>query len=341
MLYFPNQYQLSQDCRQCKDTGRSRRARAPDVACVATRAPATPVDIELETPPVEGGPSGVPDKALCIVNTSMSIFHTLLAVTTYVVGDPNLTLQVWGTSLALNQDPEIDSFLSLEARPVGELPYTGIVILFFALSAVFHFGNAWLWNRYSLSRLEDKHAPTRWMEYFFSASVMILCVAYPAGLQQGMEMFFCFMLIATTMLFGDLTERMNKPKPDEDAWALPLPARLIPHLQGYVPQMAAWIGIFVRFYAGTDGEDNPGPPPFVYALVWTQAVLFFSFGFVQLVVLLRPPSKYVQGEFAYQVLSLVAKGALGGILLVNVLFLSSFECIFDEVAENNSNCTAD
>lgn len=343
MLHFPNQYQLSQECRRCKDTGRTGGLRAPEAnACTPRRTLATPLEV------VDGEPSAssaatpaVPRTALRIWNSVMCAFHTLLAVITFVVGDADLMLQVWGASLTLNTDPDIDSFLALESRPVGQISYTGIVVLFFALSAIFHFGNGWVWHDFYVRRLADKHAPTRWAEYFFSASVMILCIGYPAGLQQQVEMFFAFSLIATTMLFGDLTERMNKPSPSADAWALPVSERLLPHLMGYIPQVAAWVGILVAFYGGSDGTDGAGPPEFVYYLVWTQAALFFSFGFVQLIVLLRPPSKYVQGEIMYQILSLVAKGTLGGILLANVLFLSRFECIIEDVAANNPDCATD
>jgi len=51
---------------------------------------------------------------------------------------------------------------------------------------------------------------------------------------------------------------------------------------------------------------------------------------VQLVVSLRPPSKYYQGEIAYMWLSLLAKGVLGIVVLSNVLILGSFAEIYED-----------
>mgnify|MGYP006145545853 CR=1 FL=1 len=59
-------------------------------------------------------------------------------------------------------------------------------------------------------------------------------------------------------------------------------------------------------------------------------LIFWSFGVVQLVVSLRPPAKYYQGELAYMWLSLIAKGLLGIVVLSNVLILGSFTEIFEQ-----------
>ena len=42
-----------------------------------------------------------------------------------------------------------------------------------------------------------------------------------------------------------------------------------------------------------------------------------------------PPRHFYRGELAFQVLSLTAKGLLGGLLLGNVLMLSAFEELYD------------
>lgn len=49
---------------------------------------------------------------------------------------------------------------------------------------------------------------------------------------------------------------------------------------------------------------------------------------MQLVVSLRPPAKYYQGEIVYMWLSLLAKGVLGLLVLSNVLVLGSFTDIY-------------
>jgi len=67
-----------------------------------------------------------------------------------------------------------------------------------------------------------------------------------------------------------------------------------------------------------------------YGIVFGELLLFWSFGVVQLVVSLRPPSKYYQGEIAYMWLSLLAKGVLGIVVLSNVLILGSFAEIYED-----------
>tara|TARA_B100001989_G_C24525905_1_gene458647 strand:- start:1242 stop:1793 length:552 start_codon:yes stop_codon:yes gene_type:complete len=176
--------------------------------------------------------------------------------------------------------------------------------------------------------MEEQQSPFRWMEYTLSAAVMILIVSYGAGVRIDVELFMLFVLIATTMFFGHLTEVINKKSKTADEWTLSLGQRLTPHLMGYLPQISAWVVIVYTFMS-----NSGDAPDFVAAIIWTELALFFSFGFVQLVVILRPPSKYVQGEVAYQVLSLVSKGLLGVIMMVNVIFLGSWTCIVDEIKD--------
>tara|TARA_B110001450_G_scaffold251940_1_gene272804 strand:+ start:1227 stop:1514 length:288 start_codon:yes stop_codon:yes gene_type:complete len=92
---------------------------------------------------------------------------------------------------------------------------------------------------------------------------------------------------------------------------------------GYVPQIVVWYLILAQFYtavADADASDDTRKmPDFVYAIVWGELCLFWSFGFVQLVVLCMPPEKYPYGELVYQLLSLVSKGLLGILLLANAL----------------------
>ena len=85
------------------------------------------------------------------------------------------------------------------------------------------------------------------------------------------------------------------------------------------------------FWNVTDAEREP--PAFVYAIVISQFVLFSCFGFTQFVILFQKkgPKNYYWGEWSYQVLSLLAKGVLGMLLIVNVLLFDSFE---DAVADD-------
>lgn len=296
--------------------------------------------LEVATEIVESNDSGAELAAfrrLRFYNVSMAIFHTIFAVLALVLGKHDLSLSLWEYRMGLNNNTEIDSFLAPTFRESAlSIPLTFTTAFFFILSAFFHFGNGFLWNGCYNRCLSMKMVPSRWIEYFFSATTMIITIAYPAGIVQFTELFCIGALIATTMIFGHLTEVISRPSPDSDTWLLPLSARLAPHILGYIPQLAAWFVILFTFYSSTSGGDGEeGPPDFVFALVWLQVFLFFAFGFVQLVVLCRAPSKYIQGEYVYQTLSLLAKGMLGIMLLVNVLFFSNFECINEEFRNRN------
>ena len=80
-----------------------------------------------------------------------------------------------------------------------------------------------------------------------------------------------------------------------------------------------WVPLLHSFFWNSSNADQ-GPPAFVTAIIISQAVLFSCFGLVQFVILFRSdgPSVYFYGEFAYQVLSLAAKGVLGTLLFLTM-----------------------
>ena len=69
-------------------------------------------------------------------------------------------------------------------------------------------------------------------------------------------------------------------------------------------------------------------PAFVVPVVVAQMVLFGSFGLVLLWQQLNRPSRWIYGEYAFQVLSLASKALLGVVLVVNVLVFDQYDCIF-------------
>ena len=87
----------------------------------------------------------------------------------------------------------------------------------------------------------------------------------------------------------------------------------------------AWFPLLHSFYYNS--SDGQGAPDFVFVILWSQVVLFTCFGATQFILLWRDdgPSLYYYGEVSYQVLSLLAKGVLGIVLMFNVLMYDSFE----------------
>jgi len=271
-----------------------------------------------------------PARQLRMWNGAMSLFHFVFMITTLAAGNLGLSVPVYKTSLQYIErasgEASGPAFVIVpQYSEMMTLPLTWIVAAFFFASSLAHFGNATLWRGFYERELAQCRVPTRWIEYFFSASIMIFAISYGVGVREFYLLLGIVALISTTMLFGYLTELIAAPC-SESEWHEPFLKRAAPHLLGYIPQLAAWAIIVFHFYTGP-GEGS-SPPGFVYAIVWIEMGLFFSFGFVQLAQQLMPPSRYYLGEIAYQWLSLIAKGFLGLLLLTNVLVLSSFDEMF-------------
>jgi hypothetical protein len=147
--------------------------------------------------------------------------------------------------------------------------------------------------------------PARWAEYSVSASIMIVLIAMFTGIRDLAALIALFGVNTAMILFGWLMERHQSPgRPDWSAF-------WFGSLAGAVP----WIAIGV-YLAG-----SATPPGFVWAIVVTQFVLFFSFAANMVLQYRRlgPWRDYLFGERAYVVLSLVAKSLLAWLIFANVL----------------------
>ena len=263
---------------------------------------------------------------LTAFNLAMCAFHTTFVVVVVSTANMKLSVPLYDTALEFTAATATEG-MRLEPLYVesGGLRVSVLAAAFFACSAVAHLGNAVLWRSSYLDGLARGQCLSRWVEYFVSASVMMLAIAYTSGIRCYSQLLQIFALTATTMTFGWLNEVINRPScGGEDRWEHPFLFRAQAHLCGYIPQIAAWYCILYAFLGASDGGAC-GPPDFVYFIVLGEAAVFFSFGAPQLFQVLAPPSRYVWGEYAYQVLSLVAKGLLGMTLLFNVLIYDSFD----------------
>lgn len=288
----------------------------------------------------------VPARTLTIMNGLLCGFHATFATITLVVGNTDLRVPVYGSGIKLivggtngsNVGTDAEEGFALKpdfSERATWLYLTWTTACFFLLSFVFHLGNALLWRKPYLRLLASGYAPFRWVEYTFSASVMILILAYTAGTTTLPVLVALFGFTAITMAFGHLHEVICRPKSLKE-WAVSNPLeRLQAHIIGYVPQIFAWVLVVAQFLeaGGQSTTDSKGEtsemPAFVYGIVFGELLIFWCFGIVQLVVSLRPPDKYYQGEIAYMWLSLFAKGVLGLLVLSNVLMLGSFTEIYE------------
>ena len=282
-----------------------------------------------------------PDRRSLLVawNRGMAAMHALFAIATLATADMGMRFPLYRPAYSVVRPGggggggEADAYSTwVQARslePDGHYLYVAwCALAFSALSAGFHFANAQLWRSWYLSNISDARCPARWVEYALSAPLQAVCIAYLTGSTTTDSVVSVFVLVSTTMFFGHLTEDASRPD-GEEGWTRPPTERLVPHLLGYVPFLAA-VGIILQGFARAsgvsavvDGEER-SMPSFVYAIVTSQLLLFTSFTFVQLAATLRAPKWYVQGEIAYMVLSLVAKGILSFLLLTNVIALQFF-----------------
>jgi hypothetical protein len=224
-------------------------------------------------------------------------------------------------------DPEQGWDLVPTLEEAEELPFTILASSFFILSALFHLLNFTILRPYYLYQLTQCYTPTRWTEYFFSASVMQLLIAYTLGIRERFSLYAAAVLVAVTMPFGYWGEQLARPA-SPDAWTKPLAYRLFPWIVGHIPQVASWGIVVAQLYDGQSDIDRV--PWFVFLILWGELALFFSFGFVQLGTQCMPPRSFWKGELAFQVLSLVAKGLLGLVLIFNVLMLSQFDDLYQD-----------
>jgi len=138
----------------------------------------------------------------------------------------------------------------------------------------------------------------RWVEYSFSATLMIVLISFYAGITLINAVIAIAGVNVAMILFGWLQERMNPPDRKSTT--------MLPFWFGTIAGLAPWISIAVSIIGSAT------VPGFVYGIVIVQFVLFFSFGLNQWLQY-RGAGRwddYAYGEKAYLVLSLSAKSIL-------------------------------
>ena len=175
--------------------------------------------------------------------------------------------------------------------------------------------------------IKEGKNPLRFIEYSFSASIMLISIALLNGVTDINLITSIAVLTSACQLCGLSVEYVDNIK---IKWLL--------HLTGWMQFCWAYGIIFHAFFKSIDvaNEDSgSGPPSFVYVIVIALFLLYSSFGFVQLFEMLYSV-KYIRDtclnkkenidpvfkEKAYICLSLTAKLLLGWMIFGNVLILS-------------------
>lgn len=183
-----------------------------------------------------------------------------------------------------------------------ELPFGPLVASFLFMSAIAHFTislpGVYDWYVRNLKRGINK---ARWIEYSFSASVMIVAIATLFGIYDIAALVALFALNAAMILFGWMMELHNQTT-EKTNWT----AFIFGCIVGAVP----WIAIGIYFVGSvTSGENVPN---FVYA-IYVSLFVFFNIFAVNQYLQYKQVGRwkdYLFGEKVYIVLSLVAKSLL-------------------------------
>lgn len=179
-----------------------------------------------------------------------------------------------------------------------DLPIGAAIALFLVLAALDHLLTSTVFRR---TYDDDLHAGInrfRWVEYSFSATLMVVLIALYTGIDGIAALIGIAGANVAMILFGWLQEAANPPARST--------VTMKPFWFGCVAGIAPWVAIGYNLVAA---EEVPG---FVVGIFVSLFVFFNSFALNQWLQYRQvgPWRSYVFGEKAYLVLSLVAKSAL-------------------------------
>jgi hypothetical protein len=139
----------------------------------------------------------------------------------------------------------------------------------------------------------------RWIEYFFSSSIMIVLIAQITGISDIAALIAIFGINACMILFGALQEKYENP--GKPSW--------LPFWFGSFAGAIPWIAIAI--YVWAPGLDV-SPPGFVYGIIASLFVFFncFAINMILQYKKVGPWRDYLFGEKVYILLSLTAKALL-------------------------------
>lgn len=176
-----------------------------------------------------------------------------------------------------------------------------LVAGFFFLSAIAHFSIASFYRRRYNEQLKLGINKARWIEYSISASIMMVAISLLVGIYDAMSLLMIFVLAGVMNLLGLVMEVHNQTT-NKTNWL----SYWLGCLAGIVP----WI--VIAFYLWLGAANGSSAPAFVY-WIFVSIFVFFNCFAINMVLQYKkigPWKDYLYGEFAYIVLSLVAKSLL-------------------------------
>jgi hypothetical protein len=185
------------------------------------------------------------------------------------------------------------------------------IFAFMAISAaaLLIIASPWVFPWYKRNLLQNRNNG-RWIEYFFSSSIMIVLISQICGISDIAALIAIFAVNGSMILFGALQEKYEKP--GKPGW--------LPFWFGSFAGIIPWVGILIYVIAP---GISANPPGFVYGIIVSLFVFFNCFA-VNMVLQYKKAGKwadYLYGEKVYIILSLTAKSLLAWQVFANVLVL--------------------
>lgn len=176
------------------------------------------------------------------------------------------------------------------------------VAAFSLLSFFFHLLVATVARRTYERGIAREQNPFRWIEYSFSATLMIVLITMLLGDYDIGALIGVAGANVSMILFGWLMERQNGPDGPVDWY---------PFVFGCIAGPVPWI-VIVVYFQGALGNADEAVPAWVWGIMFSVFALFNCFAINQFLQYKRVGKwrRYVVGEGTYIVLSLVAKTAL-------------------------------
>jgi len=201
--------------------------------------------------------------------------------------------------------------VNVEYASVGRIPLEWLVCAFHMMSVFAHFLNmvSTMYTDWLVRRMN----PGRWLEYFFSASIMQAVLLVMTGYTDVWLLSTSAVLMAITQVFGHTTEQYlyAADKADKGLLDLHFAEKWQFFFAGVVSFSPPWVAIYYSFLWSIDNSD-PGPPEWVKALIWTLVLTFASFAFVMVYYMRNYSEKFIsfESERVYCILSIFSKTLL-------------------------------
>lgn len=231
------------------------------------------------------------------LNFIAACLHFAQAIAIFVLST-NFRLPITYTYL---QFDKVTQTLVPTTKQLTTVSLANLIIVFFLLSAVAHLFIATIYNKTYNKNLEKGINKARWIEYSFSASVMIIAISLLVGIYDLGTLIALFVLIMVMSLCGLIMEVHNQTT---------IKTNWLSYWVGCIAGITPWIVIVLYLWAGS--HSGSSAPTFVY-YIFVSIFIFFSCFAANMFLQYKkigPWRDYLFGERVYIILSLVAKSLL-------------------------------